>query len=61
MSGNRGNSLAKISCMMEHEFGVAEGNKRMIYQLMDKDLFLFPTDDRVSTRSMLSYLNDTKQ
>lgn len=46
--------------MVEHEFGVSEGDKQMIYQLMDKDLFLFPTDSRVSTRSILPYLNDTE-
>lgn len=60
MSGNRGNSLAKISCMVEHEFGIAEGDKQMLYQLMDKDLFLYPTADRVSNYSTLSHLNHTK-
>lgn len=46
MSANRGNSLAKIEYMMEHEFGVSPGDKALLYNLMDKDLFLFPTVDR---------------
>jgi hypothetical protein len=49
MSGNRGSSLAKIEFMMEHEFGVEASDKRVLYQLMDKDLFLFPTAERVSS------------
>jgi hypothetical protein len=36
---------------MEHEFGVASGDNHMLYQLMEKDLFLFPTAQRVSTHS----------
>lgn len=59
MSADRGNSLAKIEYMMEHEFGLAADDKRMLYQLMDKDLFLFPTTARVST-SVLSCLSYTQ-
>jgi hypothetical protein len=51
MSANRGNSLAKIECMMEDQFGVTASDKRMLYELMDKDLFLYPTTNRVSTYS----------
>jgi hypothetical protein len=54
MSGNRGSSLAKIECMMEHEFEVSAGDQSSLFQLMDKDLFLFPTVDRVSTLSELN-------
>ncbi|KAB5589641.1 hypothetical protein CTheo_6914 [Ceratobasidium theobromae] len=46
MSANRGNSLAKIEYLMEHEFGVGAGDKKLLYQLMDNDLFLFPTVER---------------
>lgn len=56
MYGNRSNSLAKIECMMEHEFGIAADDKRMLEDLMNKDLFLFPTTERVSARSMIPYL-----
>lgn len=51
MSANRGNSLAKIEYMMEEQFGVTASDKRMLYQLMDKDLFLYPTTHRVSDHS----------
>ena len=56
MSANRGNSLAKIEYMMEEQFAVAASDKRMLYQLMYKDSFLYPTADRVSTVPMISYL-----
>jgi hypothetical protein len=55
MSANRGSSLAKIEYMMEHEFGVAAGDQRMLYDLMDKDLFLYPTVDRVSAYFRSAY------
>jgi hypothetical protein len=48
MSANRGSSLAKIEFMVEHEFGVASGDKKVLFELMDKDLFLYPTVRRVS-------------
>jgi hypothetical protein len=35
--------------MMEHEYGIASGDQHMLFKLMEKDLFLFPTTDRVST------------
>ncbi|KAF8593169.1 hypothetical protein BDV93DRAFT_612324 [Ceratobasidium sp. AG-I] len=44
MSNDRGNSLARIECMMENEFGIATSDKQMLFKLMDKDGFLFPTD-----------------
>ncbi|KAG9080622.1 hypothetical protein FRC06_006337, partial [Ceratobasidium sp. 370] len=46
MPGGRSGSLAKIQCMMEHEFDISSGNKKPIFQLMDKDQFLFPDGDR---------------
>ncbi|KAG8738805.1 hypothetical protein FRC10_006457 [Ceratobasidium sp. 414] len=44
-SGNRGNSLSRIEVMMEQEFSVTMANKTELYQLMNKDLFLYPTAD----------------
>jgi hypothetical protein len=55
MSANRGNSLAKIECMMEHEFEIAMGDTSTLFDLMDKDLFLFPTLDRVSVLCPVLY------
>lgn len=49
MSANRGNSLAKIEYMVEEQFGVTANDGQMLYQLMEKDLFLYPTANRVST------------
>ncbi|KAG8732071.1 hypothetical protein FRC10_001257, partial [Ceratobasidium sp. 414] len=44
-SGNRGNSLSKIEVMMEQEFTITTVDKPELYQLMNKDQFLYPTAD----------------
>ncbi|KAG9077828.1 hypothetical protein FRC06_008684 [Ceratobasidium sp. 370] len=36
---------------MEEKFKIQPGNKQIIYQLMDKDLYLYPSVERASNRS----------
>ncbi|KAG9091243.1 hypothetical protein FRC06_000649 [Ceratobasidium sp. 370] len=42
MSVNHGNSLTRIEVMMEQEFAVTTVNNPEIYQLLNKDQFLYP-------------------
>ncbi|KAG9077150.1 hypothetical protein FRC06_009075, partial [Ceratobasidium sp. 370] len=46
MSANRGNSLTQIEVMMEQEFTVTTVDKPEIYQLLNKDQFLYPNVNR---------------
>ncbi|KAG9078576.1 hypothetical protein FS749_009388 [Ceratobasidium sp. UAMH 11750] len=46
MSANRGNSLTRIEVMMEQEFAVTTVDKPEIYQLLNKDQFLYPNVNR---------------
>jgi hypothetical protein len=49
MSANRGETLAKIEAMVQQELSITVIDKREINMYIDKNNFLYPTIDRVST------------